>query len=230
MATNRFDELSMRFARRFNRRVGLAGAMGVSAGLLGRFAPELHAQEATPIVEATPAAEDKVDLLFVQTFSSGSLIENGDDGYTLTLEGSTGQTVYFSDRPERVVGKITDETFLDSRAFDPSDPPNAAIVAGTGDNEDILVVELTEPALDTTTGTISYTARVLKSQPEGAQLADLAARQTDYSMAESLSQITLFIDQLACIMSGSPCTNSYDCCNGNCNPQINICAGNIGPP
>jgi hypothetical protein len=230
MATSRFDEFTKRIAGRMNRRVALTGGIGVSAGLLARITPVVHAQDATPVVEATPPAEKSVEVLFVQTFSSGSLVENGADGFTLTLEGSAGQTVYFSDRPERLVGKITDEAFLDDRAFDPSDPPNAAIVAGTAENEDILVVELTEPALDAANGTISYTARVLKGQPTGAELAALAARQTDDTMAESLGPVTLFIDQLACIMSGSPCTSSNDCCNGNCNPQINICAGDIGPP
>ncbi len=232
MDGQRFDDITMRIARRFSRRGALAGGLGVSAALMAGAVPSLHAQDATPVVEATPDPEGSVEVLFVQSFASGSLVADGADGFTLALEGGTGQTVYFSDRPERLVGTVTDEQFLDGRAFDPADPPNAAIVTRTADGEDILILELTNPALDATSGAVSYTARPLDGQPEGAELASLAARQADAALAtldEPFGPVTLFIDQLSCIMSGCPCTSSGDCCNGNCGQQ-GICEGDVGPP
>lgn len=238
MDGQRFDTITRRMARRFNRRGALTGGVGLGTVLMSSAASSVHAQDATPVVEATPESDGTVEVLFVQNFTSGSLVADGADGadgFTLALEDGSGQTVYFSDRPERLVGTLTDAQFLDGRAFDPADPPNAAIVSRSAGGEDILVVEPTNPALDATSGAVSYTARPLDGQPEGTELASLAARQADGTLAalatleETFGPVTLFIDQLGCIMSGSPCTSSGDCCNGNCGPQ-GICEGNTGPP
>ena len=62
-----------------------------------------------------------VEDMFVQT-ASGIRSDNG----TMTLLGLTPHTIYFSDRPERIVGHITTHRFLqwwsegdDSFAVDP---------------------------------------------------------------------------------------------------------------
>ncbi len=45
-------------------------------------------------------------MLFVQSFQSGSIapVDGAEGRYTVTLEQGLGQTIYFSDRPERIVG------------------------------------------------------------------------------------------------------------------------------
>jgi hypothetical protein len=215
--THRFDNLSRTAARHANRRSALAGALGIGATVLSRFTPAARAQQATPVADGTPSATDTVTVLYVQSFSTGTFVPRADgDGYTLTLEDGTGQVVYFSDRPDRVVGTLTDAQFVDGRAFDPSDPPNAAIVTKLDAGEDILVVELTDPAHDEASGSVSYTVRVLDGQPESAALASLAARQEDATLDESLGPITLFIDQLACTPDDTRCTHNSDCCSNFC--------------
>jgi hypothetical protein len=64
-------------------------------------------------------AGEKVQFLFVQSFRSGSIAPKaGTDGaYTLTLEHGLGQKIYFSDRPERVVGADPTPQFLKGFGF-----------------------------------------------------------------------------------------------------------------
>lgn len=218
----RFDDMTKGLARLVNRRgVLAAGSLGIGAALLGRQAT---ARQATPIAEATPVVTDAVEILFVQSFANGALAEGATAGeYTLTLENGSGQTVYFSDRPERLVGAIPDETFLDGRAYDPADPPNAAIVAQTANGEDILVVELLDPAYDTASGTVSYTARPLAGQPESPALASYATLQEDAALDASFGPVSLFIDNLACNQPGASCNSNSDCCSGTCCTDYAVC-------
>ncbi len=218
MDAAQFDRFTKKVSRRINRRSAVAtGSLGLTAALMSRLAPA-QAQVATPVVDATPSTAGDIQILFVQTFGSATIVANpdGTGSFTITLENGTGQTTYFSDRPERVVGTLTDEQFLDGRAFDPNDPPNAAIVSLTGDTQEILVVELFDPALDSASGAVTYTARVLEGNPEGAALASLARLQEDNALADALGPTTLFIDQLACSPEYSSCSSDSDCCSNDC--------------
>jgi hypothetical protein len=60
-------------------------------------------------------------MLFVQTFASGSLLpKEGEEGtFILTLNGGYGRTIGFSDRPERIVGSVPTQQFLDGLGFTP---------------------------------------------------------------------------------------------------------------
>ena len=91
-------------------------------------------------------AEKVVDYLFVQNSKSVSL----KDG-VLTMKGVTADTLYFSDRPERITGRVTTQKFVDNWASGndsfKKDPPNAVLsVLGEGATVDI-VVELKNPRL-----------------------------------------------------------------------------------
>ena len=104
------------------------------------------------------AAEES---MFVQTASGIT-----SDGATLTLEGITPATLYFSDRPQRVVGHMTTADFVElwgegDNSFD-SDPPNAvlAFVAPGGDVPDDAVVVIQKPRLER--GDLSYAIEVLE--------------------------------------------------------------------
>ncbi len=150
-------------ARRTRRQVPAQSATGLVGGVLAAagLAHTARAQGATPAAGETG---EKVEYLFVQSFRSGTIAPKaGAAGtYTLTLEQGLGQTIAFSDRPERVVGAAPTAQFLKGLGFPPDNPPNAAlIVEASPGTEDIAVVELSNPTYDEATHTATYAAKVL---------------------------------------------------------------------
>jgi hypothetical protein len=92
-------------------------------------------------------ADKEVEYLFVQNAREVSL----QDG-VLTLKGVTPDTLYFSDRPERIVGRVTTQEFVDTWAKgDDSfkdDPPNAVLSVLHGTEAKDIVVVLKKPRLE----------------------------------------------------------------------------------
>jgi hypothetical protein len=202
MDSTSFDRFTRLFAtRRTSRHTALAaGASIVAAGI----APA-EAQDASP-VPASNTTEENVRFLFVQTFGAGSLTpKTGEEGVmTLVADHLPGQTLYFSDRPERLVGMVSTARFLGAKGeeaglgFTPANPPNAALVFGGSDDQpaDVAVVELIDPSYDSASGKATYELRVLTDvEAIGMQLeetpltADQAARDFDSA--------SLFIDDCA---------------------------------
>jgi hypothetical protein len=212
-----FDRLEQMLATRTTRRTAALGAAGSVALVPGMRA---LAQVATP-VDGTPEAIDKIDVLYVQTFASGEISDAGDGSFSLSLAGGTGQTVFFTDRPERMAGALATESFLDERAFDSADPPNAALVTEGSNGQTIAVVELLDPALDTSTMTVTY-----RAQPVSG---DLSAAITSFQELAgdvptgTLGPVSLFIDDLACASKGSYCTHNSQCCSGACCADMETC-------
>lgn len=208
-----FGRITRLLARHTTRRTVVKA--GVASTATAALAPAaLHAEE--PSTAATPAASSANDasFLFVQAASGGAFVRNpaatpraGGDGpaYVLTLEGHTGGTVYFSDRPERIVGQAPTDQFIAGLGFSPSNPPNAAIVTQTDAGDDVLVVELLNPDYDAAHGTLTYGANVLGAYT-GDGLAFQAARQQDASLPQALGAVSLFIDDCPdlsnCIVTG----------------------------
>ena len=102
------------------------------------------------------------ESMFVQTAQG---IDS--DGQTLTLRGITPSTLYFSDRPQRVVGHMSTVDFVDlwatgDNSFE-TDPPNAvlAFLEPDADAPDDAVVVLKQPNLDGG-GDLSYSIEVLE--------------------------------------------------------------------
>ena len=120
--------------------------------------------------DATPAADAPRDYLFVQSFGASTITPSADDpaSLTLTLTDGTGQTLYFSDRPNRVAGSVRTDRFIEVfRQETEDDPANAALVAQTaGGDEVIHVVELLEMEVDPASGTVRYTVRLLENPTE----------------------------------------------------------------
>ena len=204
MNTDRITDLTRSLSSRVSRRTALqASGLGLAAGLAATSSAPAHAQEATP----DPITDDAT-FLFVQSATSGTFAANpaagtpaadsvtvGDGAdYLLTLSGHTGNTVYFSDRPERIFGEAPTQAFLDGLGFPAANPPNAALVTNdeNGD-EDILVVELFGPSYDATAGTVTYGVNIL-SDYEGSGLAHVADRQQDEDLAPTFGEASLFID------------------------------------
>ena len=108
-----------------------------------------------------------VEEMFVQVAAGVS----GTDT-ELTLNGVSGSTLYFSDRPERVVGHLTTEQFVaqwaDGDNSFADDPPNAVVSFVTTDatTPDEAVVVLREPKI--TGDSITYSIDLL----EGARTGD----------------------------------------------------------
>lgn len=197
-----FDGLARRRSRRAALKGGSTTIAAAVSVALGRAA---GAQDASPAAGATPTDGA---FLFVQTAASGTFTSNPGAGtpaadgtpvpgggarYLLTLEGHSGGTVYFSDRPERVFGDAPTNRFLDGLGFSPANPPNAALVAQTDAGQDTLVVELLDPAYDESAGTLTYGANVLGGY-DGAMLAHATAQQQDDAFAASFTHASLFID------------------------------------
>jgi hypothetical protein len=100
------------------------------------------------------------ESMFVQTARGIS-----SDGTTLTLNDVTPSTLYFSDRPKRVVGHMATAEFVDlwgegDNSFE-EDPPNAVLAFLEPDDqapEDAVVV-IKQPRLEN--GNLSYSIETL---------------------------------------------------------------------
>ena len=116
------------------------------------------------------------ESMFVQTAHGIS-----SDGATLVLDGVTPSTLYFSDRPQRVVGQMATADFVDlwgkgDNSFE-TDPPNAVLsfLEPGGDVPEDAVVVIQDPRLED--GRLSYAIEVL----EGV-------------IPEEAGPVTLFVD------------------------------------
>jgi hypothetical protein len=206
------DSIAKRFAdHRRSRRAALAALAGGGAAALAGLGPVRPSAHATAAQDATPPAspEDEdpagfgAEFLFVQIAGGGTwAAKPGEHGvFTLTLTSAAASTIYFSDRPERVVGALPTSRFLDNLGFTPAEPPNAALVAQTEEGEDVLVVELFNPVYEEAPGeasgaTLTYDARVLADYA-AAGLASLVARQDDATLPDRFGPASLFIDDCA---------------------------------
>lgn len=221
MDTNRFDTIAKLFAGRRSRRRALVEAGGgLAVAALATVGPGRTATATAQAQEATPAAGagHKIAFLFLQAFRGGRVApkEGAEGRYILTLEEGLGQTIYFSDRPDRVVGASPTPQFLDGLGFPAGNPPNAALVVETAaGNTEIAVIELFSPAYDEATHTATYEVAVLaewERTGDGTMAetaADLTSLGTDFGAAH------LFIDD--CDDANIVCCNRNDLnCAGDC--------------
>jgi hypothetical protein len=204
------------FAARRARRSALAGVAGVAALAA---APDLGVEakgkkrRKKNKKNNAGAQADKLMFLFLQTSSGGTLVANNDGSYNLTLDGHHGGTIYFSDRPERVFGVSPTDDFLDSLGFPKDNPPNAALLVNSGDEEDVAIVELFDPVYDEQTGRLTYRVKLLEAYDESG-LDHIAPEIDGSELPEAFDQATLFIDD---------CSDLSECCKdtwygGSCEP------------
>jgi hypothetical protein len=158
-----------------------------TGSLVASAAATAQDPEATPD-SATPA------FLFVQQATGGSLVPADGGAWTLTLTGALPQTIYFTDRPERLAGAVATAEFLAlDGLFDAGNPPNAAVILAepASDTEDVLIVELRSPAYDPAAATLIYTVVPIEGEQAGGVLA---IERADASLPESFGHVSLFID------------------------------------
>lgn len=111
-----------------------------------------------------PAVQpDEFEALFVQ---SAQRTTSADGAFT--LHGLAPSTLMFSDRPERIVGHLSAQQFVDGWGHGENsflaDPPNAVLsfLAAGDDAPEDVVVTLTEPRLEGQE--LTYTADVLEGE------------------------------------------------------------------
>ena len=180
--------------RKLSRRQSLAAGAGIAAGALATPALSAVAQDATPVA---PDAEHGPEMLFVQSFQSGSIVPSNDVAgrYTITLDHGLGETIYFSDRPDRIVGSTPTAAFLDGLGFSDDNPPNAAILTHNQDGDSTLaVVELFDPVFDEETATLTYDVSLLEHWRDGTDLAFTETPVDVDAIGDTFGTAHLFID------------------------------------
>lgn len=146
------------------RKVVSLRAMAVAVVLMVGVVPMIGC--AMPAATEEQAAEvDEVDFLFVQHAESVTL----GDG-VLILEGVGDAVLYFSDRPERIVGREPLVDFLESWTEGEESfaevPPNAVLTVKQVDELEDLTVVLKRPRLNERT--LAYEVEVLDGPEAGS--------------------------------------------------------------
>lgn len=181
-----------------------------------------------PMVQAVEP-EKEASFMFVQTAEKGSFapLDGADKTrYKLTLSSVGPETIYFSDRPQRIAGGLENGRFLRSFPFSPANPPNAAVVLSTpkSRDEDVIVVELTKPNYDAKARTLSYEVKVLTNTEGGLAFY---ADKLDARLPAAFEQVSVFIDD--CPNTTAECYGSYQCSGGGEDQQCcRVDCGSLG--
>ena len=152
---------------------------------------------------------EEVSFLYVQNAESGSLIKSSEGTWTLTLNGVSPNTIYFSDRPARETGQEPTADFVNNWAVGEDSfaeiPPNAALdVFGSDGEQHVLVLELLDASYDSETRILSYDVVILNRDLD------------DPTLFSGFADAALFIDSTyksyncKCdIPSGGSCSCEY---------------------
>lgn len=144
--------------------------------------------------------------LFSHTADEGSLIENPDGTYTLTLTGIDPHVMAFTDRPDRDSAIMSTASLVHGwRSLFATSPPNAVLVEHNAQGgADSVVLTLTNPRLTApstetfpnfATATLTFDASLMLAEhPEG--LTRLT-RGVKGSPPETFAKASLFIDDVS---------------------------------
>ncbi len=190
--------MPVRSMNHLSRRTALAASLGGLAAVGAAGFAIASARQATPV--ASPVGSDDASYLFVQAgFTSGSLADNGDGTFQLTLLNAPAQTVFFADRPDRTVGALPTERFLEVLGFDAGNPPNAALVIQVdAGNTDVIVFELMVPVYDAEVASLTYTATLLEGFDQFIEtgVGFVEEPLTADALPQEFGSSSLFIDSL----------------------------------
>ena len=138
--------------KRRNLLIGL-GLTPVTASVLMRTASAAQAVEKKPESET-----EDIELLFVQNAHSVELKDN-----VLRLNGVNPTNIFFSDRPERIVGHEPTEDFVaewgEGENSFADNHPNAALSILIGEKPQEVILELMNPRL--ANNNLTYDVKVL---------------------------------------------------------------------
>lgn len=166
------------------------GALAVAAGLWWTFD---QGQDESP------------NWLFSHTATAGTLMENEDGGYTLTLTGIDPHVMAFTDRPVRDSAIVATTALVDAwPTLFATSPPNAVLVEHNAQGDaDSVVMTLTNPRLITseTAGsagddqtTLSFDAAVMSAEyPDNLTRLTRGVHEVPLS---TFANASLFIDDV----------------------------------
>lgn len=159
-------------------------------------------EDAEPIGD--PVADEAPSWLFSHTADAGTLTENPDGTYELTLTGIDPNVMAFTDRPDRQTAIIGADHLVDGwPSIFADSAPNAVLVEHTPDGAtDSLVLVLTEPRLEDRT--LSFTADVLEDEAHPSGLDGMVG-EPHATPPSSFSAASLFIDDVNMDESGYAC-------------------------
>jgi len=115
---------------------------------------------------ATAQPKPQASLLFVQMAQKIDYNKTGPTSGVMTLSDVPSQTMFFTDRPNRVVGNVPTSAFVTRWTTDKgpngfaTNPPNAAVTVFQSDGAKTAIVELRNPRLDG--NKLSYDVKVLQ--------------------------------------------------------------------
>lgn len=114
--------------------------------------PVISPAQSKPTQQET-ASDQQVQLMFVQTAED---FKANPKDKTLRLVNVNPQTLYFSDRPQRVAGNLTMPAYFDEWTAKAgpdnfkNDPPNATLSVYEGSNKEntLAVIEISNPVME----------------------------------------------------------------------------------
>ena len=115
---------------------------------------------------ATAQPKPQASLLFVQMAQKIDYKKTDASSGVMTLYDVPTQTMFFTDRPNRVVGNVPTSAFVSRWTTDKgpngfaTNPPNAAVTVFQPDGAKTAIVELRNPRLDG--NKLSYDVKVLQ--------------------------------------------------------------------
>ena len=166
----------------------------------------------------------KPNFLYVQEGDSGELKANSDGTYTLKINGVLPHTIYFSERPTTIAGKLAMDFFVQNFRWGGNDVPfvNAAISLLDGkEDADTLIVQIRKPPqYDAEKNVITYVVYPFKDT-KSKRLAYFTGN-ADASIPQTFNAVGLYIDT-----DTMGCSPSQVSCYGEFDPKA-MCAYNCG--
>jgi len=174
-------------------------------------------------------------FLFVQEGDSGELKANSDGTYTLKINGVLPHTIYFSERPATIAGKLDMDFFVQNFQWGGNDVPfvNAAISLRDGkEDADTLIVQVRKPPqYDAEKNVITYVVDPIKNTK--SKRVGVFTVKADTSIPQTFGAVGLYIDSAdpdqSCGPGNTYCygerdiqTNCFEFC-GRTNEAFNRC-------
>lgn len=129
-------------------------------------------------------------FLFIQGAQSGSISQVNATTSTLELSDVSDKTIFFSDRPNRIVGSANTTDFIGNWSIGKNnfaeDPPNAVLILDdeVEQRQDFAIIELFNPEYDPEADTLGY-----EITPENA-----TTTTSSIDLPGEFGQSTLIID------------------------------------
>ena len=110
-------------------------------------------------------------FLFIQGAQSGSVSEVNATTSTLELNNVSDKTIFFSDRPDRIVGSANTTDFIGNWSIGENnfalDPPNAALILDDEVQRHLAVIELFNPEYNQEANTLKFDITAVNATTTG---------------------------------------------------------------